>query len=303
MNVVASLVELDLSGPCVCIGNFDGVHLGHRALLARMRDITLASGAPSLVVTFFPPARVVFAGAQYLSSAEEKLTLLEEYQPHSVAVLKFDRDFAQTRPSEFVDALARLAPHTLIVGEDFRFGKGRSGGLDELKTASPRLEAFGLVEHDGEVVKSSSIREHLSAGHVERANALLGRPYIVRGLVVEGARRGRTIGFPTANVLVDEHKALPIGVFAVTVKGGERAYGGMANVGPRPSFPDDPPSLEVHLFDFAGDLYGQELTVAFHARLRAQRRFAGVAELKQQLAADEEAARQVLAGLAERANW
>lgn len=295
--VTASLAEVDLRGACICIGNFDGVHLGHRALLARMRQVSETEGVPSLVVTFFPPARVVFAGATFLSSAAEKVELLAEYGPDTVVMLRFDAEFARTEPREFVEALARLTPHSLIVGEDFRFGKDRAGGLGELHAAAPRVEAFGLVEHDGEVVKSSKIREHLAAGRVERANALLGRPYFARGTVTQGAQRGRTIGFPTANVELDARKALPIGVYAVSVKVGAETYGGMANVGPRPSFEEEPPALEVHLFDFGADIYGLEIEVGFHAFLRAQRRFSGLDELKQQLAVDGTAARAALAHL------
>lgn len=308
--VTSSLDELDavgLRGACICIGNFDGVHLGHRALLERMRQVSRGEGVPSLVVTFFPPARVVFGGATFLSSAEEKVELLAHYRPDAVAMLRFDLRFAQTEPAEFVSSLARLEPHSLIVGDDFRFGKDRAGGLPELRAASQRIEAFGLVERDGEVVKSSAIREHLAAGDIERANALLGRPYVARGIVARGAQRGRTIGFPTANVEVDPRKALPLGVFAVSVTtgaasgdtgdvagSGER-FKGMANVGPRPSFEEEPPALEVHLFDFDADLYGQQIEVGFHAYLRSQRRFSGLEELRQQLATDAVAARAALA--------
>lgn len=294
MRVVDALASVDLSGPCVSIGNFDGVHLGHRALLARMREVSQAEGLPSLIVSFFPPARVVFGGATFLSSEEEKLELLAEYRPDVVALLAFDHAFAQTPPGEFVAALARLAPHSLIVGEDFRFGKDRAGGLAELRAAAPSLVAFGLVEHGGEVVKSSMVREHLAAGRIERANALLGRPYLARGTVTRGQQRGRTIGYPTANVRVDPLKALPLGVFAVTVAVAGRSLRGMANVGSRPSFEEEPPALEVHLFDFTGDLYDEELTVTFHSFLRSQRKFSGLEELKSQLDLDEAASRQAL---------
>lgn len=302
-RVYDSLADVELANPCVSIGNFDGVHLGHRALLARMREVAASEGVPSLIVTFFPPSRVVFGGATYLSSRSEKLELLGEFGPAAVVMLKFDRAYAQTEPHAFVDALARLAPHSLIVGDDFRFGKDRAGGLDDLRRATDRLEAFGMITLGDEVVKSSRIREHLSAGRIERANALLGRPYLARGQVTRGAQRGRTIGYPTANVKLDERKALPLGVFAVSAIAAGRTYGGMANVGPRPSFEEEPPALEVHLFDFSGDLYDQELTVAFHGYLRSQRRFAGIEELKEQLAADEVAARAHLAELPRLAGW
>jgi len=279
----------------VCIGNFDGVHLGHRALLARMAEVAASVGAPSAVVTFFPPAKVVFGTATYLSSAEEKLELLAGFRPTAVVLERFSREYAQTDKAVFVDLLRRLAPHTIIVGEDFRFGHQRQGTLNDLSPIAQRLEAFGLITSGGEVVKSSRVREHLAAGRIASANALLGAPYPVRGEVITGARRGRTIGFPTANIATGERKALPGGVFAVTVDTPTGRFGGMANVGPRPSFPDEPPSLEVHLFDYAGDLYGRVVTTRFHAFLRTQRRFSGLEELKAQLADDERAARTALA--------
>lgn len=292
--VVDSLAELDLKGAVVCIGNFDGVHLGHRALLDRMAEVAVTEAAPSVVVTFFPPAKVVFGNATYLSSAEEKLELLAAYSPTAVVLKHFTREFAQTDKAVFVDLLRRIAPHTIIVGEDFRFGHQRQGTLNDLSPIARRLEAFGLITAGGEVVKSSRVREHLAAGRIDSANALLAAPYPVRGEVVTGAQRGRTIGYPTANVATGARKALPGGVFAVTVDTHAGTFGGMANVGPRPSFPDEPPSLEVHLFDFSGDLYGTVVTTRFHAFLRTQRKFGGLEELKEQLAADERAARQAL---------
>lgn len=296
-TVVDSLGALDVKGAVVCIGNFDGVHLGHRALLARMREVAVSQDLPSVVVTFFPPAKVVFGTATYLSSAEEKLEQLAEYRPTAVVMQRFSREFAQTDKAVFVDRLRRLAPHTIIVGEDFRFGHQRLGTLNDLSPIAGRLEAFGLITSGGEVVKSSRVREHLAAGRIDAANALLGGPYPVRGEVMTGAQRGRTIGYPTANVATGERKALPTGVFAVTVDTGDGTYGGMANVGPRPSFPDEPPSLEVHLFGFEGDLYGRSITTRFHGFLRSQRRFAGLDELKAQLAADADAAKAALDGV------
>ncbi|HET8986253.1 MAG TPA: riboflavin biosynthesis protein RibF [Trueperaceae bacterium] len=294
-QVVEALAELDLKHAVICIGNFDGVHLGHRALLGRMSEVAASVGAPSVVVTFFPPAKVVFGNATYLSSAEEKLELLAGFGPTAVVLERFSREYAQTDKAVFVDRLRRMAPHTIIVGEDFRFGHLRQGTLNDLSPIAQRLEAFGLITAGGEVVKSSRVREHLAAGRIDSANALLGAPYPVRGEVITGAQRGRTIGYPTANIATGERKALPGGVFAVTVDTPTGRFGGMANVGPRPSFPDEPPSLEVHLFDYAGDLYGRTVTTRFRAFLRTQRKFGGLDELTAQLAEDERAARAALA--------
>jgi len=292
--VYSSLREVGERGAIVSIGNFDGVHRGHRELLARMRTLADEQSRPALVITFFPPTKVVFSDAHYLSSAEEKVELLSAFAPADIVVLPFDRDYANTDKSVFLAQLRSLAPHTIVVGEDFRFGHQRAGGLDDLRSVANEVEAFGLVTVGGAVVRSSGIRAALQSGAIDVANRLLGEPYPVSGTVVSGARRGRTIGYPTANIVCGERKALPIGVFAVSIDTPAGNFLGMANVGPRPSFPDEPPSLEVNIFDFVGDLYDQRVTTRFHAYLRSQRKFAGLDELKTQLAADEAAARSVL---------
>lgn len=292
---VTSLAEARHRFPnaVVSIGNFDGVHVGHRALLGRMQQLAASRGVPALIVTFFPPAKVFFTGADYLSTAAEKRMLLAEFAPDLVAMVPFDERFRETTREEFLAGLAALQPSAFVVGPDFRFGKGRAGSVGDLAPIAP-VEPFELVTHGGQPVGSSQVRALLASGDVERANALLGAPYLAHGTVAEGAHRGRSIGYPTANLELDPRKALPQGVHAVTVNALGGTYGGMANVGPRPTFADAAPSLEVHVFDFAGDLYGQEVTVRFLSRLRSQVRFGSLAELKEQLAADEQAARRVL---------
>jgi riboflavin kinase / FMN adenylyltransferase len=322
------LADVVTRGAVIALGNFDGVHAGHRALLAHAGDLARREGAPWLVVSFFPPAKVLFGGSSYLASREEKRLLLAELGPAEIVVIPFSRECAATPAEDFVAALTALAPTAIVVGEDFRFGRGRAGATEDLGRAAPRVEVLRLVSIGGEVVKSSAIREALEEGDLARANAMLGAPYLVVGEVVAGDRRGRSIGVPTANLAAAPGKALPHGVFAVTVDvpaaalagadarrsaapggvaldrdhdggggNGGRRYGGMANVGPRPSFESEAPSLEAHLFGFAGDLYGHEVRVRLHARLRGQERFAGLDALKAQLARDAEAARVVLAQL------
>jgi riboflavin kinase/FMN adenylyltransferase len=300
MQVVEAVHRLPTRGAVLAIGNFDGVHLGHRALLRRMRIWADEEGRPAAIVTFFPPAKVLFQGMSYLASREEKLALLEPFGPDAVAMIRFDRDYARTDKAAFLAELAELAPHAIVVGEDFRFGRHRAGGLDDLQHVPERLEVFGLEHDGGAAISSSRIREHLLAGEIEAARRLLGAPYLAIGEVIEGDRRGRTIGFPTANLDLPVDKALPIGVFAVVVDTPEGRYGGMANVGPRPSFPDGAPRLEAHLFDYDGDLYGRRLAVRFLARLRGQRRFDGPDDLVAQLRADRDAARAALAADAAR---
>lgn len=295
MKVVFSPNDLGLSGCVLCIGNFDGVHLGHQLLLKRLQHVAARNKQPSVVVTFFPPAKVVFRDKPYLSSAEEKLHLLSAFNPDAVVLTPFSRDYAQTPKEVFLDELARLSPKHLIVGEDFRFGHSRSGGLDDLQHITERLEVFSLERLEEEPIKSSHIRDLLQTGQVEEARRFLGYSYLAFGEVIEGDRRGRTIGFPTANLALPPEKALPLGVFAVNAETPSGTFGGMANVGPRPSYPDAPPALEVHLFDFAGDLYGQTLRVSFEHFLRSQRKFKGLDDLKAQLERDKEQARAMLA--------
>ena len=296
MKVVQRASELALSGCVVCLGNFDGVHLGHQLLLKRLQHVATKLGAPSVVQTFFPPAKVVFRGKPYLSSAEEKLFLLSAFNPTAVVMTHFSLDYARTPKDAFLRELDALKPRRLIVGEDFRFGHARGGGLDDLQHVTERLEVFSLERLEEEPIKSSHIRDLLQEGRVDEARRFLGYSYLAFGTVVAGDRRGRTIGFPTANVSLPPEKALPLGVFAVRVETAQGRFGAMANVGPRPSYPDAPPSLEVHLFDFEGDLYGQTLRVSFEHFLRAQRKFSGLDELKRQLENDREEARAWLAG-------
>lgn len=299
MNAVAplrtALADVASRGAVLALGNFDGVHLGHRSLLALARGRADALHAPLVVVSFFPPAKVLFGDARFLSSEAEKHALLAAAGADEVAVLPFTRAFAATPPEAFATALAALAPRMIVVGEDFRFGKDRAGGLDLLRGAAEHLEVVPLELVGDEVVKSSAVRLALAEADVARAARLLGAPYPVRGTVTVGDRRGRTIGVPTANVATDPRKALPVGVFAVWVDTPEGRHGGMANVGPRPTFPDGAPSLEAHLFDVDLDLYGAEITVHLIEHLRAPRRFGGLDELRAQLARDAEAARSALA--------
>jgi riboflavin kinase/FMN adenylyltransferase len=294
MIVLESLEALTFKDGILCIGNFDGVHLGHQLLLAHMQS-EARHGRPSAVITFDPPARVVFTGEKYLTSLEEKLHLIAPFQPTAVVAIPFDLDYARTDKAVFLAQLKALAPHTIIVGEDFRFGHQRAGGLDDLSHVTQKLEVFAMKQLDGVPVKSSHIRHLLVEGRVEEAKRFLGHPYLAIGPVVAGDRRGRQLGFPTANLALPSQKALPSGVFAVHVDTPAGRFGGMANVGPRPTFPSEAPALEVHLFDFEGDLYGQRLSVWFEAFIRHQQRFAGLEALKHQLIQDAAAAKHHLA--------
>ena len=300
-TVVETPDALSLSDTVLCIGNFDGVHLGHQMLLRHMQVLSQGTSPedargkrPGVVISFFPTSKMVFGNGVYLTSLEEKVRLFAPFEPAAVVVIPFSADYARTDKQVFLDQLARLTPHTIIVGEDFRFGHKREGTLNDLSHITEKLEVFGMKKLEGEAIKSSRIRALLQEGNVDEANRLLGYAYLATGAVVEGDKRGRTIGFPTANIALPPNKVLPVGVFAVTAETGGGTFGGMANVGPRPSFPDAPPSLEVHLFDFSGDLYGQRVTVSFKHLLRGQKKFAGLEALKAQLSDDRARARAYL---------
>lgn len=297
MQVVNDPDLLDLDGAVLSIGNFDGVHWGHRQLLGRMNELARPAGRPTIILTFFPPSKVVFGDQPFLCSEAEKLELLAAFEPDAAVVVPFSLEYSRTDKQVFLDQISRLKPQAIIVGEDFRFGHKRQGTLNDLSRVTGKLEVFGLVERAGEVVKSSAIREYLAQGQVAHAALLLGEPYLVIGRVVEGDRRGRQIGYPTANLGVPERKAMPKGVFSVLVDTGEGIFAGMANSGPRPSFPDAAPACEAHLFDFDGDLYGRELRVRFIERIRGQLEFGSLDELRARLDEDARVAKEQLARL------
>lgn len=298
MRVVETLTALNLDRAAVAVGNFDGVHRGHHRVLTRLQACAANEGQKSAVVTFFPPAKVLFSGVPFLASPEEKVRLLAAYGIDTVVMTPFNPAYAAQPASAFVSALTAWQPSVLLVGEDFRFGQNREGGLDELQHAAARLEVVRLRSLGGDVVSSSRIRAALADGQVDDATRLLGHPYLLMGTVVEGDRRGRILGYPTANLRVDAAKALPIGVFAVTVDVAGVTYRGMANVGTRPTVDHATRTVEVHLFDTDLDLYGQTLAVAFHHQLRAQVRFNSLEALTAQLREDEAQGRAALAAAA-----
>lgn len=278
----------------VAVGSFDGVHLGHQALLARLKERSRHYRVPSVVYTFDPPTRVLTQGVEFLSTLPEKLDLLTRYGIDEVIAVPFTHEFASRPKEAFLDDLRVLRPRALVVGEDFHFGKGRAGGLADLKNVCADVVALPMHSLGGEDIKSTRVREMLKAGDVEGASRFLGRHYDAQGVVVRGDQLGRTIGYPTANIRVPEGKALPLGVFAARTFIDGVGHPGMANVGYRPTVDGRELRFEVHLFDFSGDLYGQEVQVKFWHFLRGEQRFSGLDELKAQLARDAEQARERL---------
>ncbi|GIW31914.1 MAG: riboflavin biosynthesis protein [Meiothermus sp.] len=282
------------AGPkVVAIGSFDGLHLGHQHLIHQAQQAAKRLHAPLLVYTFDPPSKVFMRGEGFLTDLSEKLELLRGLGVEIALIVPFTEAFARRSKDDFLEDLRTLEARQIYVGADFRFGQGRAGGLEDLNTVAP-TQILPLLELGGSPVKSSRIRDLLRGGDVDEARLLLGRAYTARGIVREGDRLGRQLGFPTANLEVAPLKILPLGVFAVRVQTPQGRFGGMANVGYRPTVAGQTLRFEVHLFGFVGDLYGQELTVEFLTRLRGEMKFESLEALKAQLAQDAESARRLL---------
>jgi len=290
--------------PVLSVGNYDGLHLGHRHLLARLVARAAALGAPACVYTFDPPPRVVLAPQQHpprIQSWPDKVRILGDLGVDQVIVERFSRSFAQHPPEWFAAEVLgrRIQPQAMVLGYDFRFGRARAGDIHVLKRLLPDMpiEQVDALKVDGRVVSSSVIRRLVAEGEVEAASALLGLDHRIRGTVMDGDKRGRTIGFPTANLETDAQLLPSNGVYAVRarVDGGDW-QDGVANLGERPTFDGRRFLVEVHLLDFSGDLYGHEMEVGFVARLRDEERFDGPDALVAQIRADVEAARARLGG-------
>ena len=291
------------------IGNFDGVHLGHRAMLARLAEAARRLKVPSCVMTFEPHPREFFAPDQAptrLTSLREKLELLARAGVERVQVCRFNFDFAKTTAEDFIARILHqgLAARWILVGDDFRFGARRAGDLSLLKHAEAecgfRVHAMPSVMVDGIRVSSTAVREALARGDMARAQCLLGRPYSISGRVVGGDRVGRKLGWPTANVLMKHNRPPLAGIFAVDVHGVEgRVLPGVASLGVRPTLAHDArPCLEVHLLDFERDIYGAHLRVDFLHKFRDEQKYADVETLKRQIAVDVENAREFFSRLA-----
>lgn len=275
----------------VTIGNFDGVHLGHKTLLASLKQKASELGLASAVVCFEPHPREFFApesAPPRLTSIRRKLELLEDAGIDQVFIQRFDTSFASLSAEAFVDKVLVRGLHTrhLIIGDDFRFGRNRIGDFDLLRQAGLHhgfsVQAMHTLTVESERVSSSAVREALQAGEIEHATRLLGEPYVLEGRVMHGEKIGRTIGYPTANIRLTQ-PSLPIsGIFAVTVDGGPLQQAiGAANVGVRPTIGDRLAlRLEVFVLDFSGDLYRQRLRVRFWHKVRSEAKYPSLDALK-----------------------
>lgn len=301
-------VPAEVRGAVVALGNFDGVHLGHRALIGEAKRIARSAAKPLAVIVFEPYPREFFRPkdeAFRLTPLPAKARLLAGLGVDFTIVLTFDSAMAAMAAQDFVlnVLIGALEVSHVVVGRDFQFGKGRGGDTAVLAYMS-EMEGFGvtvfapLAAAADSKISSSDIRTALKAGRPEEAARLLGHWWSLAGEVVRGDARGRELGFPTANVTLEKNILRPaFGVYAVRVRlaGEEGAFDGVANFGIRPMFELPEPLLEVHLFDFSGDLYGREMTVELIAYLRGEEKFSGLQALKTQIAADCADARRLLA--------
>ena len=312
MRLVRHIEDLpygDLAGgSVVTIGAYDGLHLGHTQLLDRVINAARASSQPAVVMSFEPTPREFFAAARppaRLMRFREKFEALAEYGIDIFYCPRFDPAMRSIRADAFIRQILvhGLNARHVVVGDDFRFASRREGTIEHLVQASRALEfrvdQVPSVTVDGVRVSSTVIRESLAAGEVQRAAAFLGRPYRMSGKIVKGRQVGRSLGYATANVDIRRRQSAVHGIYAVRVHGvGPTAIDGVASVGTRPTFDLCKPLLEVHLFDFDAEIYGEYIHVDFLVHLRPEEKFASVDELVAQMAVDAENARTALAALA-----
>ena len=308
MRIIRSLADVttDDRGAIAAVGNFDGVHLGHKAVIGQAQHAARLAGAPSAVLTFEPHPRMLFqpdAPAFRLTSADARAEAIAALGTNILFELGFDMEFSHVPAEDFITGILHrgLGLRHVVIGHDFFFGHRRRGTPEMLQEYGIRL-GFGVsvidpvTEQDGAVYSSSRIRQCLKEGDPRGAAALLGRPWDVTATVIHGDQRGRTIGFPTANLQLEDILHPAHGVYAVRARDEESDvwWSGVANFGRRPTVNDRGPLLEVNLFDVSPDLYGRKLRVQFIDFIRPEMKFSGLDELKAQIARDADAARQTL---------
>jgi riboflavin kinase / FMN adenylyltransferase len=308
MRIIRSLADVttDDRGAIAAVGNFDGVHLGHKAVIGQAQHAARLAGAPSAVLTFEPHPRMLFqpdAPAFRLTSAAARAEAIAALGTNILFELGFDMEFSHVSAEDFITGILHrgLGLRHVVIGHDFFFGHRRRGTPEMLQEYGIRL-GFGVsvidpvTEQDGAVYSSSRIRQCLKEGDPRGAAALLGRPWDVTATVIQGDQRGRTIGFPTANLQLEDILHPAHGVYAVRARDEESGvwWSGVANFGRRPTVNDRGPLLEVNLFDVSPDLYGRKLRVQFIDFIRPEMKFSGLDELKAQIARDADAARQTL---------
>lgn len=308
MQIHYGLDKFSARKPVITIGTFDGVHLGHRKVLSKLRKIAADSSGESVVFTFYPHPRIIVDSKEnslrLLTSQEEKIVLLRELGIDHLIIYPFTEEFSKFSFAEFVkDILVdKMHLNYLVIGYDHKFGQNREGDFLSLRELSLELgfkiERLDELISGDTVVSSTKIRKALDEGDIRKANQYLGYQYILMGKVIEGKQLGRKIGFPTANIeCYDTHKLVPRdGVYAVRVKVNGMFYNGMLNVGIRPTvnYNADNRSIEVHLFDFDEDIYQADITLHFVEKIRNEQKFTGLDQLREQLIKDKESALHIL---------
>ncbi len=308
MRILRGIIHLsdNEKSSVVTIGNFDGVHRGHQAILQQLKQQAKQNGYQSIVILFEPQPFEFFKPQQAparINSLREKLTLMNETRIDTVLVLRFDNVLANLDAEQFTKQLLNngLKSKHVIVGDDFRFGKDRRAGFEELEAFGEKnnftVEQTKTCEHQGRRISSSWVRELFSVGDFDRVAELLGRPYRMCGRVRHGDKRGRDIGYPTINMALNRIKSPLTGVFVTTtILNDGRSLPGVSNIGTRPVFNGKDTLLETHLFDFDEDLYGQQMQIEFHQHLRGEQKFDSVDELKKQIDLDAQNARKFFVG-------
>ncbi|XPV75673.1 MAG: bifunctional riboflavin kinase/FAD synthetase [Desulfovibrio sp.] len=305
MIVAQSIQDIEgvIQGACVTIGNFDGVHKGHQELIATTCAKAKSLGLSSVVVTFDPHPRRVLqpqGSPPFITLTEQKLELISKIGPDVTLVLPFSMEMAKLSPREFIAKyLSPMNIHELVIGYDYAMGKGRTGDHHALTELGKEM-GFGVqrlepVIINEAVVSSTRIRDMVSEGDVWNARPLLGRFYQIRGEVVHGMNRGgRLLGFPTANIKLEDELFPKLGVYAIWVEQDGVIHAGVANIGHNPTFGNEHISVEAHLLDFKGDLYGSTLKIHFVQRLRGEQKFNGLDELKERIGQDIILGREIL---------
>jgi len=290
VKIYTDISNFEARRPVITIGTFDGVHLGHQKVIARLKEIAQSHGGESVIFTFYPHPRLVTAPGEknlrLLTTLEEKKELFTRFGIDHLIVFPFTKAFSQLSYAQFVEEVLvkQLHTHCLVVGYDHRFGKNREGGFEYLQNCAKKfgfeIEKLDVLLIDNDHVSSTLIRKALDDGDVSLANQFLGYRYTLHGTVIEGQRVGRKLGFPTANIEAsDPHKLIP-------------GY----DIGSRPTFNKnaDNRSIEVHIFDFSGDIYNKEITLIFAGKIREEQKFSGVEALREQLRKDKIAALKIL---------
>ncbi|PSL07916.1 bifunctional riboflavin kinase/FAD synthetase [Cecembia rubra] len=295
-----------VKNPVVTSGTFDGVHLGHQKILKRIRDLAEEIDGETVLITFWPHPRLVLYPNEHnlrlLSTFEEKTKLLREFGIDHLLTIPFTKKFSELSSEEFIQQILikTIQTRKLVIGYDHRFGKNREGGFEYLRGHIDQyrfdLEEISREDVDNVGISSTKIRKALEEGNVHIANEYLGREYELNGIIIKGQQLGRSIGFPTANIHIPhDYKLIPCdGAYAVTANIEGEEFKGMLNIGIRPTVNGNSQTIEVHLFDFEGDLYDKRICVRLRAYLRPEMKFPGLEALKQQLKKDKAEALQLL---------